>query len=1221
MPFVGQTIARLEAQVGLDDAKLQEGLRRTSSTLDSWAKKSEVVGKKLFVGLTLPILAAAGASLKLATDFNKAMAEVATLIPNNIERVRELGDSVRELAILHGKDVKDVAAGLYQTISLFGDEAEVTVTKLRIASEAATAGLASTTDVITVLKAVTAAYGNETAEAVQHASDLAFTAVRLGGTTLPELANSMGRVTATASQLGISQEELFAVYATGTGPLGKADIVTTMFGATLKALLNPTDALIALFTKLEFASAQAAITGLGYQGVIAAIVKETEDSKRPLADFIGQGEAFPLVFGLASKLADQYTSKLGEMSDVLGATGVAFGAQTQGVNAAGFAWEQLKRKVLDLGIEFGQILTPEMAKTLELLEPNIDKALELAKAYSGLDDSTKTAILNLILMATALAPLILLGSKVAAGAGLLRGAFIAISRVVGGTSTALGSLGAALGLSTGGIALLIAAIVGLGAAVVTNFGNIRTNIVWAFRIAGQGALEFGQLFATMAQSVIDTWFFVVVSIHRLVTGQWSEAWEAAKRAGGSFVKVFTTIFGTIPAALARIVGQLHIAVIGGIVVLIASVGEKMNQLGQRMIDEVKKPLKMRSPSRVMMEIGRDVVKGLAIGIDTNAVLAGKAGAKLAKETAESIRDQFQSEFRFLALSLAEAQATTPLGAAQARFPIIPESLLKRYVDLKQALDAIEQGSRQTAEAAFAEEQAHSVLTDELARQQTALARLLATSEAERVALDLRKQPLSELTEAEQALVQSIAVFRSEQVPATEALIAANDAVKRAQIEYLKLVAATDAERLSLDRYQKTLAELPAALRQAISAEDAWNALIEKQKSDTESLNAVTQQHESRIESLTDAIQKLALERAVLLGVSDAESEAISRFDERLKSLEPDVRALLETFSHWKRGNEELRISQEAATSILNTANDSAVEAKRRWGELTATNEASRRSWATLGAALEEQPKAIQDIIRESTFWSLLSNQLIEKREREADAIRDQTQTTERLRDALESQSFALRQLTGDATAYETLLSDLGLLTATLTDEQGALIGEIQRTQEEVKRLESIREVLSDLAGGMKSLFKSALGELSHGFSAFFSSIIRGFEQLLIDMAQEWLASQLVQLITGVIGSAFGVRAPQLALAGARAHGGPVDFGRAYLVGESGPEVFVPSRFGRVVSNDQIDDMGPFTFAPIFNITTPNPDAFRRSQRQLIAESWEQAATMRRRNRGPTDGRR
>lgn len=56
-------------------------------------------------------------------------------------------------------------------------------------------------------------------------------------------------------------------------------------------------------------------------------------------------------------------------------------------------------------------------------------------------------------------------------------------------------------------------------------------------------------------------------------------------------------------------------------------------------------------------------------------------------------------------------------------------------------------------------------------------------------------------------------------------------------------------------------------------------------------------------------------------------------------------------------------------------------------------------------------------------------------------------------------------------------------------------------------------------------------------------------------------------------SPFGLRGPGLDY---RAHGGPVRSNRPYIVGERGPELFVPQTSGTVVSNDRLDDMGAGT---------------------------------------------
>lgn len=82
-------------------------------------------------------------------------------------------------------------------------------------------------------------------------------------------------------------------------------------------------------------------------------------------------------------------------------------------------------------------------------------------------------------------------------------------------------------------------------------------------------------------------------------------------------------------------------------------------------------------------------------------------------------------------------------------------------------------------------------------------------------------------------------------------------------------------------------------------------------------------------------------------------------------------------------------------------------------------------------------------------------------------------------------------------------------------------------------------------------------------------------------AIEWLIGKFASAIDGAnkLGSAIkgalgfggsGVpAAPSVPLAGARAMGGPVSFGKPYLVGERGPELFIPGATGRIETNNTL----------------------------------------------------
>jgi hypothetical protein len=87
-----------------------------------------------------------------------------------------------------------------------------------------------------------------------------------------------------------------------------------------------------------------------------------------------------------------------------------------------------------------------------------------------------------------------------------------------------------------------------------------------------------------------------------------------------------------------------------------------------------------------------------------------------------------------------------------------------------------------------------------------------------------------------------------------------------------------------------------------------------------------------------------------------------------------------------------------------------------------------------------------------------------------------------------------------------------------------------------------------------------------------------------------LGASAINGIGGLIGSLFG--------SPGRATGGPVSGGRAYMVGERGPELFVPSSSGRIeaVSGGRARDVR--VAISVVSPTTNEPQALRQSSRQV-----------------------
>ena len=437
--------------------KASKPLSKAGDALDKFGKGAKDVGSKLTLGITAPLAGLVALAIKASTDLNAAMANVASLgVPT--ERVVELKTAVQDLSIAVGKDTGDLADGLYQVVSAFGDTAD-TVKILEINAKAGAAGLATTTDAINLTSAVTKGWGDTSAAAVQKASDLAFVAVQLGQTTFPELAGSVGKVVPLMQSLGGSQEELFAVMATATGVTGNAAEVSTQLRGVLQSLMAPTGNMVDLMGDLGYANGEAMLKALGMKGTIDAIVQAANASGTPLAKYIGSVEGQTLALALSGAQSDNYVTKLAAMNEAAGATDTAFAAQTEGINKFGFALAQARQKGQVFLQRFGDALVPVLMEAVDAIAPLGDKIVNLATAFTRLSPATRKWIVIIGGAAAALGP-----------------ALVLLSTISGSLSSLLslaGTIGAAFSLMLGPITLVAGALAALWAI---DFGGMRTKI-------------------------------------------------------------------------------------------------------------------------------------------------------------------------------------------------------------------------------------------------------------------------------------------------------------------------------------------------------------------------------------------------------------------------------------------------------------------------------------------------------------------------------------------------------------------------------------------------------------------------------------------------------------------------------------------------------------------------------------------------------------------------
>jgi len=143
--------------------------------------------------------------------------------------------------------------------------------------------------------------------------------------------------------------------------------------------------------------------------------------------------------------------------------------------------------------------------------------------------------------------------------------------------------------------------------------------------------------------------------------------------------------------------------------------------------------------------------------------------------------------------------------------------------------------------------------------------------------------------------------------------------------------------------------------------------------------------------------------------------------------------------------------------------------------------------------------------------------------------------------------------------------------------------------------------LADFASGpVTNVARSIEEAMDRAFSAMERSIARAVvtgKASFADLATSVLASlerlAVQQFVTPPLESALSqIVSSVLPLAGARASGGPVEAGSAYLVGENGPELFVPQTSGAI---------SPSTRPSItLNVQARDANSFLKSETQLAA---------------------
>ena len=359
----------------------------------SGLKAGAAIAGAAIAGATTAAVAFGKTSLDAAAKFETGMSNIATLLDGDTatvnKRIAEMGDDIMGVAKKTGLATDDLSNGMYQIVSALGDSADAT-SQLEVAAKAAKAGGATTVDAINLLSAVTKGYGDTSGEAWSKASDLAFQTVKLGQTSFPELAASLGKVVPIASALNISQEELFGSFATLTGVTGSTAEVSTQLKSVFSGLMTPSTALSAKIGELGYESANAMLDQLGLIGTLDKLSAACGDDKQAVAKLFSSVEAQTAVLALAGSQTENWVQKTEAMAGAADATSKAFDKQTDNLQGK---LDKMKQVFETFKIKVGNILIPIVSNIVENAIPKIEAAFDkLMPVLSDVYTSAKPVI-------------------------------------------------------------------------------------------------------------------------------------------------------------------------------------------------------------------------------------------------------------------------------------------------------------------------------------------------------------------------------------------------------------------------------------------------------------------------------------------------------------------------------------------------------------------------------------------------------------------------------------------------------------------------------------------------------------------------------------------------------------------------------------------------------------------------------------------------------------
>jgi len=373
--------------------KFQKGVTKMGAAITKAAKLAAAAAAAAVVAFGV-------SAVKTFVDFDTEMRQVFTLMPDLSSEAKDVMiEDVMELSEAIGILPSEIIPALYQAISA-GVPRENVFTYLEIAGEAAIGGAVELESMVVGLAQVMNAYGSEV-DTARGYSDMFFSIVADGITTMGELSSELYKVAPTAADLGISFSSIAGWMAELTSQGVLTSVAASRMNVALGELSKAGTIASDTFEKAAGVTFPKFIDAGGTLADAFEIIGDyAADSDISVKDMFGSIEAGGVVLQATGVHFDAFSEKVANAEEAAGNTKTAYEEMADGIkhelDKIAAWWERLQTAI-------GKDLTKSLQDLLSWLEENQEAiGKSITAIFNGLLDSLKWLQENATLVKTAL---------------------------------------------------------------------------------------------------------------------------------------------------------------------------------------------------------------------------------------------------------------------------------------------------------------------------------------------------------------------------------------------------------------------------------------------------------------------------------------------------------------------------------------------------------------------------------------------------------------------------------------------------------------------------------------------------------------------------------------------------------------------------------------------------------------------------------------------------